>query len=99
MPYVFQFALCILASFIFFVQSGLCALPSQISGIDLVHGGKVKMELSKPRLGTVIVFLSSKCPCSASHQPALNELAQEFEKDGFRFVGVNANTNEEFELS
>jgi hypothetical protein len=40
----------------------------------------------------VVVFLSARCPCSASHEPVLKSLATQFK--GFAFVGVHANADE-----
>ncbi len=48
-------------------------------------------------LATVVVFLSTRCPCSASHQAALNDLRREFEPKGFQFVGIHSNANESWE--
>jgi peroxiredoxin len=47
--------------------------------------------------GTVVVFLSAKCPCSNSHIGVLKNLASEF-KD-FAFVGVHSNVDESPEVS
>lgn len=42
--------------------------------------------------GTVVVFLSSKCPCSASHEKILKDLA--LSAKNFRFIGIHSNTDE-----
>jgi peroxiredoxin len=89
----------LLFSIAFLFSQTSYAIPTLISGVDLSGGEPVQVSLQKPKLGTVVVFLSSKCPCSASHQATLRELAKEFEKDGFNFVGVNANTNEDIDLA
>jgi alkyl hydroperoxide reductase subunit AhpC len=43
---------------------------------------------------TIVVFMSAKCPCSASHEKTLNDLATEYTKQGFEFVGVHSNQDE-----
>jgi hypothetical protein len=46
---------------------------------------------------TVVVFLSAKCPCSASHEPILKELAKKYSNDGIEFIAVHSNQNEAVE--
>jgi hypothetical protein len=78
-------------------QVGFC-LPGplkQIDGLDLVRGSLAHVEFKEARLGTVVMFLSSRCPCSASHQSTLDLLSKEFTPQGFRFVGVHSNADEE----
>lgn len=65
-----------------------------IQGTDLVSGKKEKIEFSKGEKGTVVVFLSAKCPCSKSHEAPLKELQTEYSKAGFQFVAINSNANE-----
>jgi hypothetical protein len=43
----------------------------------------------------VIVFLSSTCPCSVSHESLLKSLAAEFKQKDFQFFGVLANQSED----
>ncbi len=45
--------------------------------------------------GNVIVFLSSECPCSESHQSTLVELAKSHPE--FTFIGVHSNKEESVE--
>ncbi len=40
----------------------------------------------------VILFLSAKCPCSASHENLIKELSKEF--PGISFYGISSNSNE-----
>ena len=72
----------------------LCALPSvsqgAISGRDLLTQKSV--EISPGKKGTVVVFLSSKCPCSDSHLPVLKQLSADFRD--FNFVAVHSNADE-----
>jgi hypothetical protein len=69
------------------------------SGVDLISDKVKSIDLTKAKKATVIVFLSAKCPCSASHQPVLSQLADLFGKEGFNFVGVHSNANEEIGFS
>ncbi len=69
-------------------------IPHQISGLDLVTGKSETIALSSAQRATVIVFLSTRCPCSASHQAVLNQIAGEFGAQGIRMVGVHSNANE-----
>lgn len=63
---------------------------AEISGTDLATAKPLKVEAGKK--GTVVVFMSAKCPCSNQHVPVLTKLAEEF-KD-FSFVAVHSNTDE-----
>lgn len=77
------------------------ALPVRaavIQGPDLLTGEELKIAIESPKKkGTVVVFISAKCPCSTSHQKHLNELAQKF--TDFEFVGVHSNSDEPLEFS
>ncbi|HTL12380.1 MAG TPA: redoxin family protein [Bdellovibrionota bacterium] len=42
----------------------------------------------------VVAFLSSRCPCSASHEKILAELAKEYGPKGFTFTGIHSNADE-----
>jgi peroxiredoxin len=46
-----------------------------------------------------MMFLSIRCPCSASHQSTLESLSKEFSSKGFRFIGVHSNADEEIDLA
>jgi hypothetical protein len=43
----------------------------------------------------VWIFLSAKCPCSDSHIDKLKKTARLFSPQGFEFIGVHANQDEE----
>ena len=93
------FCLCAWVGFsVLFYPSGLwAATTAEISGMDLAKGTPLQIDLKKPKLATVVAFLSTRCPCSASHQPVLNEIQKEFEPAGFQFVGIHSNANEDLE--
>lgn len=67
------------------------ALAAPVQGRDVVSGENIEVKAGTK--GTVLVFLSAKCPCSASHVGEIRKLSEEF-KD-FRFFGVHSNTNED----
>ena len=68
------------------------AFATPIEGTDF-SGKPVKLEAKQ----VVVVFMSSKCPCSNSHSEEIRKLATEFPK--FRFLAVNSNVDENFETS
>ncbi|MFZ9595760.1 MAG: redoxin family protein [Bdellovibrionia bacterium] len=70
------------------------ALPERLVGFDLVQGQTLDLPWSSPHRATVLIFLSSKCPCSASHEPALEALYHEFSPQGVRFLGIHSNADE-----
>jgi peroxiredoxin len=70
-----------------------------LAGPTVLGGEAVTVDPAKAAKGTVVVFLSARCPCSASHELALKELAREYEAKGFRFVGIHSNADEAEELT
>ena len=74
------------------------AIPVNFRG-DSVLGSKVVVSTAASPNGTVVVFLSAKCPCSASHEVGLISLYREFSKRGFQFIGVHSNTDEPQDLT
>jgi peroxiredoxin len=73
-------------------QAGL-DIPPAIEGRNLADASSLRIPTADPSHLTVVVFLSARCPCSASHEPTLSTLAKEFGKDA-RFVGIHSNTDE-----
>lgn len=71
-------------------------LPS-VEGVDVLSSKNVKAQMSEAAKGTVLVFLSAKCPCSASHEGLLNDLQAKY-KD-FVFIGVHSNSDENAEMT
>ncbi|HWU43975.1 MAG TPA: redoxin family protein [Bdellovibrio sp.] len=60
--------------------------------MNVLSGETVKLDLTGKK-GSVVVFLSAKCPCSGSHEVVLNDLAKEY--PDFIFVGVHSNADED----
>src|SRR5438445_9773392 len=83
----------IFVSFLFIHSLALAAIPlTHLEGLDVVNGNSIKINVAESNKGTVLVFLSAKCPCSASHEELLNKLASDF-KD-FTFVAIHSNADE-----
>ncbi len=66
-----------------------------LSGMDVVTHKNLNIDLSTAKKATVVAFVSAKCPCSASHEAKLKSLAGEYTKNGFNFVGVHSNADED----
>lgn len=81
---------------LFHTQSGRASAPElipQLSGKDLTTGKHVQLDLRALTSPSVVVFLSTKCPCSGAHLPALKELSLRFK--AFQFIGIHSNTDED----
>ncbi|NDG84711.1 MAG: thioredoxin family protein [Proteobacteria bacterium] len=66
---------------------------------NTVFGQPLELREERSSKGTVVLFLSAKCPCSASHEQSLKELHSEFSRKGFRFIGIHSNGDESDELA
>lgn len=62
----------------------------EINGIS--HNGREVTIKTSESLGTVLVFLSVKCPCSNSHIEEIKRLNVKFKE--FKFVGIHSNYSE-----
>ena len=63
---------------------------------DLVTHQEVRFP-NPDKKATVVLFMSSSCPCSESHEKKISRLYQTYSKDGFEFVAVHANQDETLE--
>ncbi len=72
-------------------KSALFALL--FTGSDLYQPKNITFPSLKSK-ATVVVFLSAKCPCSASHEPVLKGLSEKYSQAGIEFVAVHSNQNE-----
>lgn len=63
--------------------------------LDKTNSEKIALKPENPRAHRVVVFLSSTCPCSVSHEELLKNLSTEFKSKGFQFYGVLANRSED----
>ena len=66
-----------------------------ISGQNLLT--EKHISISPGAKGTVVVFMSAKCPCSNSHVKIMKTLASEFKE--FSFVAIHSNSDEDLALS
>ena len=69
-------------------------LPKKVEAFNLLQNKMFKWDFKKSvsqkdLKGTVISFLSSKCPCSNSHLIHLMDLQEKFPQ--FLFIGINSN--------
>lgn len=67
-----------------------------LKGESILDNTEIQAGQKKSK-GLVVVFVSSKCPCSDSHIEELKELAKAF--PDFEFVGIHSNMDEDFEVS
>lgn len=63
-----------------------------VKATDLISGQPLEHRWSDAKKGTVLVFLSSTCPCSHAHIGHLKDLATAHSE--IRFIGVHSNANE-----
>jgi hypothetical protein len=68
------------------------APPATLAGLDLRTGQQASLALSPSLKARVIVFLSTRCPCSQSHEAKLRSAVREF--PNVQFVGVHSNMDE-----
>jgi peroxiredoxin len=69
-------------------------IPREFAAMDLLTHQTKAISWSQASHGTVVVFLSSRCPCSSSHEESLKKLHQEFASQGFNFIGIHSNQDE-----
>ncbi|AFY01910.1 thioredoxin-like domain-containing protein [Bdellovibrio bacteriovorus] len=67
---------------------------TSLSGLDVLNS-ETKTFATAGHKATVIVFLSAKCPCSASHETLLKDLSQQYKE--FQFIGIHSNSDETLE--
>jgi hypothetical protein len=80
---------------IFYTFLTAAPTPAVTSGKELSTGKNLDVPFG-PK-GSVLVFLSAKCPCSNSHIALLKTMAEKF-KD-FSFVAIHSNADENLEDS
>jgi hypothetical protein len=75
-------------------------IPKWIEGTDVRSGASVRVETAPSSIkATVIVFLSAKCPCSASHEGTLKALSESYKGRGIQFIAVHSNADEDLALA
>ncbi len=84
--------LILFASILVSVNTWAAKEVSSIDGTNVLDDKFIHLETKSAAKGTVVVFMSAKCPCSASHEGLLKDLSAQF-KD-FKFIAVHANSDE-----
>lgn len=87
----------LLVCWVILQSSGFSCSTQPISGNDLRTGKPVSVNPKENPRGTVVVFLSTQCPCSRSHEKVIQTLADEFSE--MKFVAVHSNKDEDEALS
>ncbi|UYL07777.1 redoxin family protein [Bdellovibrio sp. SKB1291214] len=70
---------------------------TSVDGTDVLNGKFVHLETKSAKKGTVVIFMSAKCPCSASHESLLKDMSAQY-KD-FNFIAVHSNSDETSEVT
>jgi len=68
-------------------------MPNHLQG-QALGADSLTIDWSDAPRATVIAFVSSRCPCSISHEKELTDLAARFSAQGIRFYGVHSNVDE-----
>lgn len=82
--------------------AGMIKFHSNVPGISALDGEDLASASVAPRpaiasnnaKALVLVFLSSRCPCSAAHEETLKKLALKYQSEGFEFLGIHSNQDE-----
>jgi hypothetical protein len=77
----------------FFSQILWASVAPKVAGVDLVSGKNITYSWDSSHNGTVVIFLSSTCPCSNQNIPYLKNLSAKW-KD-YTFLGVHSNVDED----
>lgn len=62
-----------------------------------VTGGTVEVTIEDAPTLTVVCFLGTECPLARLYAPRIQQLADEFQSRGVRFVGINSNRQDSVE--
>jgi len=67
------------------------SLPSVEGTLERVEGGTVSLSDLTGETATVFLFWSNQCPWVDKYESRVQEIVQEFQGQGIRFVRVNSN--------
>lgn len=85
--------LILLILYSFSAMAAIEKAPIRITALNLLSHQVQTVDFFKTdKKASVVVFMSSKCPCSNSHVPLLRQLAQQY-KD-INFVAIHSNSDE-----
>lgn len=73
---------------LYLVSASALSLPDGIFKLESLNGVSWSEKDRDKKVGFVVVFLSSSCPCSISHMGHIAELAEKYPE--FQFVGLHA---------
>src|SRR5918911_569506 len=59
-----------------------------------VNGAEQSLAKLKGEKGTVLIFISSRCPVVRAYNERMEQLAKEYKAKGINFVGINSNFTE-----
>lgn len=82
----------------FFLTTVAIAAPQVQTTWDLINiqsQAAEKLSLVTTKKATAVIFLSSQCPCSKSHEELLKKMSAEY--SDFQFVAIHANQDEDTE--
>lgn len=69
---------------------------SRFEATDIISGENIILSTQVlNKKGTVLVFMSSKCPCSNSHVTTIKELAEKHKDFSFYIIHSNVNEDEQ----
>jgi peroxiredoxin len=82
------------------IVSADVAIGSKVDNFTLpdTNGKDQSLDSLKGSKGSVIVFLSTKCPVVRGYNERLNQIAAEYQSKGINFIGVNSNYTESLEV-
>ena len=62
-----------------------------------VNGAQQSLSSIKGEKGTVLIFISSRCPVVKAYNERMEQLAKEYKAKGINFIDINSNSNEPLE--
>ncbi len=72
-----------------FAEKIMSAPQSQVTATNLISDQKESIIFGKAKRATVLLFLSSACPCTNGAIGEIRELAKKYSDMGFDFYGIN----------
>ena len=76
--------------------SGIGAVITDFNLSD-TNGAQKSLAELKGKNGTVLIFISSRCPVVKAYNERMEQLAKDYRAKGINFVGINANSTEPLE--
>src|ERR687886_25231 len=72
---------------------GIGATVTDFTLMD-VNGAEQSLAKLKGEKGTVLIFISARCPVVKAYNERMEQLAKEYKAKGINFVGINSNSTE-----